>query len=266
MSESTLTSSSLRATLAWVSVFAAAYWVMGGARWVVAFAIASVAVAALGWRGLLRPLGPLSAVLVAVGLPMAIASAVLLMGFNLLPDELPEVLAHDKSAVLDMSETPMEKLHHSASVGDARQVKRLLRTGLSPDVVNRWARSRGLGETALFRAVADDHLDVAEILLEAGAAIDRCDSRCRTPLNAACANNQLAAAAWLIGHGAKPGHAYREPSLYPCITQVLSAEEAEWLEATAREHLWLLPCAPMGLLERGAERPRRSCPAEVPRP
>jgi hypothetical protein len=265
MSQRTVTSSSLRAALAWLAVFALGYRALGGARWVVAFAVAALVVAALGWRGLLRPLGALSAVLVAVALSASVAAVLLLVGFDLLPVELPRVLAYEKSAVLEPDRTPIEALHHAASVGDLRTVERLLGAGLSPDVVNMSRKGRR-GETAIFRAVAGDHLDVAATLLEAGAAIDRCDSRCRTPLNAACANNQLAAAAWLIGHGAKPGHAYREQPLYPCIAQVLSAEEAEWLKATAGQHDWLLPCGEKGLRRLGQEDPPRVCPVEVPRP
>ena len=266
MSQRTVTSSSLRAALAWLAVFALGYRALGGARWVVAFAVAALVVAALGWRGLLRPLRTLSAVLVAVALSASVAAVLLLVGFDLLPTELPRVLAHERSAVLEPDRTPIEELHHAASIGDVRTVERLLGAGLSPNVVNMSKRSSRRGETAIFRAVGGDHLDVAEALLEAGATIDLCDRRCRTPLNEACANGHLAAAGWLIGHGAKTGHAYREHALYRCVAHVISPEEAEWLEATARLHYWLLPCAEIDLPRRGVDRPRRTCPVEVPRP
>lgn len=127
MAERSVTSSSLRAALAWLATFALAHRLLGGPRWLVAFAIASIVVAALGWRGLLRPLGALSGLVVAVAVPTA------------------------------------------------------------------------------------------------GAVV--------------------------------------EPSLYSCIAQVVSREEAQWLEETAKEHFLLLPCS----RTTTGRSPRPPCPVEVPR-
>lgn len=128
MAERSVTSSSLRAALAWLATFALAHRLLGGPRWLVAFAIASIVVAALGWRGLLRPLGALSGLVVAVAVPTAGAVVVLLLGFQLLPDELPGVLAHERSAVLDVSETPMQRLHHAATAVPGRGAETAVRS------------------------------------------------------------------------------------------------------------------------------------------
>lgn len=93
--------------------------------------------------------------------------------------------------------TPENRLVNAASTGDLAAAKSLLSQGVS---VN--AQDSELGVTALMSAVEDRHADVARLLLENGADVNRKDAKGNTPLMAAALGGQTSLVMALLHRGA----------------------------------------------------------------
>lgn len=91
-------------------------------------------------------------------------------------------------------------LHDAAEAGDLKRAEALLRADAYLT-----AAKDGFGETALHRAAATGHADVAQAILSHGAAVDPVSHVGRTPLHSAAENGCLAAAKALLDHKARPG-------------------------------------------------------------
>ncbi len=88
-------------------------------------------------------------------------------------------------------------LSRAASDGDAPLVALLLSHGADPELADeQW------GRTPLHKAIAEEHEDVAVMLIEHGADIQARDNRQRTPLHLAAQAGSLALVSMLIEHGA----------------------------------------------------------------
>jgi hypothetical protein len=87
-------------------------------------------------------------------------------------------------------------LHFAANWGLTEDVKRLLESGVDVDI------AEDNGATALFRATDFDFVEVIELLLSHGAAVDAIDHNLReTPLDVAERKGHVAAAKILRSHG-----------------------------------------------------------------
>ena len=90
-----------------------------------------------------------------------------------------------------------EKLYHASEAGDFTRVEQLLKEGAKPD--------KYLGEygrTALYRAAQNGHNDIAKILIEAGADVNKQDKDWETALYRAAVNGHNDIAKILIEAGA----------------------------------------------------------------
>ena len=86
---------------------------------------------------------------------------------------------------------------NSGTIVSGEQARWLLAHGLSPRLAN-W-----LGMTMVHRSAAKGRIDVAEVLLEAGADLDPMDSEwASTPLGWAVRHGQAEMARWLVARGA----------------------------------------------------------------
>ncbi|KAM6971751.1 protein phosphatase 1 regulatory subunit 16A [Tautogolabrus adspersus] len=79
---------------------------------------------------------------------------------------------------------------------DLDEVRELLNSGISPDLVNED------GLTALHQCCIDDYVDVVQCLLDAGACVNACDSELWTPLHAAATCGHTGLVQLLIQAGA----------------------------------------------------------------
>ncbi|XP_056290278.1 protein phosphatase 1 regulatory subunit 16A isoform X1 [Pseudoliparis swirei] len=79
---------------------------------------------------------------------------------------------------------------------DLEEVRELLNTGVSPDLVNED------GLTALHQCCIDDFVEIVRCLLDAGACVNACDSELWTPLHAAATCGHTALVQLLIQSGA----------------------------------------------------------------
>ncbi|XP_015680459.1 protein phosphatase 1 regulatory subunit 16A [Protobothrops mucrosquamatus] len=84
------------------------------------------------------------------------------------------------------------QLLEAAGRNDVEEVQQLLQKGLSPDLCNED------GLTALHQCCIDDYGQIVELLLEAGADANACDSELWTPLHAAATCGHLALVGLLV--------------------------------------------------------------------
>ncbi|KAM9333594.1 protein phosphatase 1 regulatory subunit 16A [Pholidichthys leucotaenia] len=84
----------------------------------------------------------------------------------------------------------------AASRNDVEEVRQLLNSGVSPDLVNED------GLTALHQCCIDDFGEVVQCLLDAGACVNACDSELWTPLHAAATCGHTSLVQLLIQAGA----------------------------------------------------------------
>ncbi|KAL2085534.1 hypothetical protein ACEWY4_018854 [Coilia grayii] len=87
-------------------------------------------------------------------------------------------------------------LLESAARNDLEEVTELLKSGVSPDLVNED------GLTALHQCCIDDFEDIVRCLIEAGATVNACDSELWTPLHAAATCGHTALVQLLVQSGA----------------------------------------------------------------
>ncbi|EOD14056.1 hypothetical protein EMIHUDRAFT_356702, partial [Emiliania huxleyi CCMP1516] len=112
------------------------------------------------------------------------------------------------------------------------------------------------GATPLIMASQQGHLEIARLLLEAGAAIDQADEQGSTPLLAACHNGHLEVAKLLSSYGAsRAATPFGTPEEF--ATEEGHADLAAWLVAsrgwTPLAHLETLTAArATALLRSGA--------------
>lgn len=94
----------------------------------------------------------------------------------------------------------------AARSGDQTTVKRLLSSGIAPDVpiLNTFYDGMERGSTALQIAAIRGHVEVVKALLEARATVDTPTGRGYSPLHLACEFSQFAMAALLLEKGADP--------------------------------------------------------------
>ncbi|XP_029384580.1 protein phosphatase 1 regulatory subunit 16A isoform X2 [Echeneis naucrates] len=84
----------------------------------------------------------------------------------------------------------------AAARNDLQEVRELLNSGVSPDLVNED------GLTALHQCCIDDFVEVVQCLLDAGASVNACDSELWTPLHAAATCGHTGLVQLLIQAGA----------------------------------------------------------------
>lgn len=84
----------------------------------------------------------------------------------------------------------------AAARNDVEEVRQLLNSGVSPDLVNED------GLTALHQCCIDDFVEVVQCLLDAGACVNACDSELWTPLHAAATCGHTGLVQLLIQAGA----------------------------------------------------------------
>ena len=89
------------------------------------------------------------------------------------------------------------KLMDAARRGDIDAVKQLLKDGASPNIGDYWR------DTPLVEAARQDHLELAQILLDAGAVPDA-KGRGYTPLGLAAKNGNVRLVEMLLRYGANP--------------------------------------------------------------
>uniref|UniRef100_A0A7N6BJT0 Protein phosphatase 1, regulatory subunit 16A n=1 Tax=Anabas testudineus TaxID=64144 RepID=A0A7N6BJT0_ANATE len=84
----------------------------------------------------------------------------------------------------------------AAARNDLEEVRELLNSGISPDLVNED------GLTALHQCCIDDFVEIVQCLLDAGACVNACDSELWTPLHAAATCGHTGLVQLLIQAGA----------------------------------------------------------------
>ncbi|XP_028290833.1 protein phosphatase 1 regulatory subunit 16A [Gouania willdenowi] len=84
----------------------------------------------------------------------------------------------------------------AAARNDVEEVRQLLNSGVSPDLVNED------GLTALHQCCIDDFVEIVQCLLDAGACVNACDSELWTPLHAAATCGHTALVQLLMQAGA----------------------------------------------------------------
>ncbi|XP_061569628.1 protein phosphatase 1 regulatory subunit 16A [Cololabis saira] len=84
----------------------------------------------------------------------------------------------------------------AAGRNDVQEVRELLNSGVSPDLVNED------GLTALHQCCIDDFVEIVQCLLDAGACVNACDSELWTPLHAAATCGHTGLVQLLIQAGA----------------------------------------------------------------
>ncbi|XP_076014500.1 protein phosphatase 1 regulatory subunit 16A isoform X2 [Genypterus blacodes] len=84
----------------------------------------------------------------------------------------------------------------AAARNDVMEVRELLNTGVSPDLINED------GLTALHQCCIDDFVEVVQCLLDAGACVNACDSELWTPLHAAATCGHTGLVQLLVQAGA----------------------------------------------------------------
>ncbi|MES0491541.1 MAG: ankyrin repeat domain-containing protein [Leptospirales bacterium] len=92
------------------------------------------------------------------------------------------------------------KLLFFAQNGNIREVEKLLKAGIKPDV--RDASKQSEGETALFKAIMCGEIELIKLLLESGADINAVDEAGETPLFTAIMVGYSDIVHYLIQHGA----------------------------------------------------------------
>ncbi|XP_037829034.1 protein phosphatase 1 regulatory subunit 16A [Kryptolebias marmoratus] len=85
----------------------------------------------------------------------------------------------------------------AAARNDVEEVRELLNSGVSPDLVNED------GLTALHQCCIDDFEEIVQCLLDAGASVNACDSELWTPLHAAATCGHTGLVQLLIQSGAE---------------------------------------------------------------
>ena len=104
-------------------------------------------------------------------------------------------------------ETPLDPIHSAARLRDVEIVQRELNAGVEVDVVNGRAANGDGGNTALWFAAQGPPpagLEVARVLIKAGAEINRKCEHGRTALQMAAAWGHLDMVQLLIDNGANP--------------------------------------------------------------
>ncbi len=115
-------------------------------------------------------------------------------------DRLTELLAYDPASVVERSGDGFTALHFAAFFGGPEVTSFLVTRGSQVD-----AHGTGwMTGTPLHSAASSDHVDVARVLLDAGASPDERQSGGWTPLHAAAHNGSAAMVALLLEAGADP--------------------------------------------------------------
>ena len=106
-----------------------------------------------------------------------------------------------------MVETRFDPIHSAARMRDVESVQRELNAGVDVDVLNSQAANGDGGNTALWFAAQGPPptgFEIARLLIDAGAEIDRQCEHGRTALQMAAAWGHLDVVQLLIEHGADP--------------------------------------------------------------
>lgn len=101
--------------------------------------------------------------------------------------------------------TPSRAFILAAQQGYFQRVRDAIENGIDLDTRINLTATNGVyieGTSALHEAAANGHLDIVELLVNAGVAIDSTTAKGWTPLHAATFNKQKEAAVWLVEHGA----------------------------------------------------------------
>lgn len=105
-------------------------------------------------------------------------------------------------------QTRFDPIHSAARMRDVETVRRELHAGVDVDVPNDRASNGDGGNTALWFAAqgpAPGGLEIARLLISAGAEINRKGEHGRTALQMAAACGHLDIVQFLIANGANPG-------------------------------------------------------------
>jgi ankyrin repeat protein len=108
----------------------------------------------------------------------------------------------EKISMIGAAKQPLNisgSIHDAAEKGDLQKIKTLLRD--NPDLVS--SKDVGLGRTPLHWAAIKGHIEVVELLLANGAAVNAKDRHGDTPLHAAAEGGRYDAAALLLAKGAE---------------------------------------------------------------
>ena len=119
-------------------------------------------------------------------------------GFQYCPEQLMFTVAV-AVALWTTADAADKQLTDAVAQGDKNQVKRLLRNGVGP---NDASQIPDEGYTPLHIAVGEDRVDIADLLVRAGAKLEAKDLDGRTALHRATWIGSVESTKWLLGQGA----------------------------------------------------------------
>lgn len=90
-----------------------------------------------------------------------------------------------------------DKLYNAVAIGDIKEVKRLIKAGADPNIVDEYAT------TPLYVSAMLGYIKIVTILLEARADVNHPDYKGRTPLDVATFEGNTEIVNLLKEHGAK---------------------------------------------------------------
>ena len=102
------------------------------------------------------------------------------------PEDMPDQLVRHLAIAHPTRTTPAEAFLRAVEKKDHQAIMRSLKRGLSPNTRNERPRMFGFftrGETVLMMAAGNEDIETVELLLRAGAAVNRRDAKGRTALN-----------------------------------------------------------------------------------
>ena len=115
-----------------------------------------------------------------------------------------QVAEETRRAAAKASKAPEDPLLAATKAGDAEAIARLLDGGAAVD------QTRGDGETLLWTASFEGHVNAGRLLLDRGASADHGDDYGQTPLWVACFKGRVEMTRLLLAHGADASRATKK--------------------------------------------------------